>query len=149
MNYLLDTNIVSAFAPKKKPIRIDEQFSRWFEVHTDQFCLATISLVEIESGIHRLRRAGGERRAEDLNIWLLRIVEFYADRIIALDVATAKAAGGMEASALAKGRPPQLADVLIAATARVRGLIVLTRNLRHFEPLDVPALDPFKSFPEL
>jgi predicted nucleic acid-binding protein len=149
LRYLLDTNIISAFAPKKKPIRIDEQFSQWFEAHTETFYLATISLVEIESGIHRLRRAGGERRADDLTVWLLRIVELYASRIIALDVAIAIAAGGIEARALANGRPPQLADVLVAATARVQGLIVLTRNLRHFEPLDVTALDPFKSFPEL
>lgn len=148
MKYLLDTNIVSAFAPKKKPAQIDERFSRWFKAHTDQFALATISLVEIESGIHRLRRAGGERRAEDLSIWLVRIVELYASRIIALDVAIAKAAGGIEASAIARGRPPQLADVLIAATARVRGLAVLTRNLRHFEHLDVEALDPTKFQPE-
>lgn len=148
MKYLLDTNIVSAFAPKKKPIRIDEAFSRWFEANTDQFSLATISIVEIESGIQRLRRAGGERRADDLSIWLLRILELYANRIIPLDVATAKTAGGMEAGALAKGRSLQLADILIAATARVRGLVVLTRNLRHFEALDVPALNPFESLPE-
>lgn len=149
MRYVLDTNVVSAFAPKKKPFRLDKEFADWFEAHSDQFCLASISLVEIESGIQRLKRAGGEKRAEDLNLWVLRIVEIYASRILALDIATAKAAGVLEAEAMSRGRTAQLADLIIAATARVRGLVVLTRNLRHFEVLDVPALDPFRSFREL
>ena len=43
----------------------------------------------------------------------------------------------------AVGRHPGLADVLIAATARVIGADVLTRNVRHFAPLGVVAVDPF------
>jgi toxin FitB len=56
-------------------------------------------------------------------------------------------AGRLEAMTIAKGHNPGLADILIAATGIAHQLTVLTRNLRHFEPLDVPCLDPFKGLP--
>jgi predicted nucleic acid-binding protein len=42
---------------------------------------------------------------------------------------------------------PGFADIVIAATARSRGLTIPTRNARHFEPLDVPTLNPFVRLP--
>lgn len=50
----------------------------------------------------------------------------------------------MEDAAIARGRSPGLADILIAATAQVRGLTVLTANVRHFEVLETPYLNPFE-----
>ena len=49
----------------------------------------------------------------------------------------------MSEAAIAIGRHPGLADIIIAATARVHGLTVLTRNLKHFIPLGIDCLDPF------
>ena len=49
--------------------------------------------------------------------------------------------------ARAAGRASGFADIVIAATAATRGLTILTRNLRHFAPLDARALDPFDTLP--
>jgi predicted nucleic acid-binding protein len=51
----------------------------------------------------------------------------------------------MADAATAAGRHPGLADIVIAATAKRRELTVLTRNLKHFVPLDVACTDPFKA----
>jgi predicted nucleic acid-binding protein len=148
LRFLVDTNVISAFAPtKQRPTRADSM-AQWFDANTAELGLATVSILEIESGIQRLRRRGIERRAEDLSIWLLRIVDLYRERIVPMDVAIAKAAGAIEANAMSSGHAPGLADVIIAATARVRRLTVLTRNLRHFVPLEIPAFNPFQSLPE-
>jgi len=48
----------------------------------------------------------------------------------------------------ARAYAPGFEDIAIAATAAVRGLTVLTANLRHFEPLGVPCLDPFEKLPD-
>jgi predicted nucleic acid-binding protein len=47
----------------------------------------------------------------------------------------------------AGAKHPDFADVAIAATAKLRGFTILTRNARHFEPLGVPFLDPFAELP--
>ena len=54
----------------------------------------------------------------------------------------ARRAGAISDRARAAGSHPGLADILIAATASVHGLVVATRNLRHFEVLQVPCIDP-------
>jgi predicted nucleic acid-binding protein len=46
-----------------------------------------------------------------------------------------------------QGQAPGLADIIIAATARQHGLTILSRNLKHFEPLGVRVLDPFAALP--
>ena len=70
------------------------------------------------------------------------VVEF-DQRIIPVDPAVAREAGRLEDATIARGFSPGLADVLIAATARLHDLSVLTANTRHFAALDVPYLNPF------
>ena len=48
-----------------------------------------------------------------------------------------------------QGQAPGFADIIIAATASRHQLTILTRNMRHFEPLGVPALNPFEGLPSL
>lgn len=55
-----------------------------------------------------------------------------------MDAVVARIAGALEDEAESKGRSPGLSDIIIAATARAYGLTVVTENIRHFEPLDVP-----------
>ena len=76
-------------------------------------------------------------------------MHLYAERVLAFDLRTARIAGALADLALSKGHAPGFADVAIAATAKLRGLTVLTRNARHFEPLGVPFLDPFVQLPRL
>lgn len=80
--------------------------------------------------------------------WLVALVDQFKDRVLVFDREAAMIAGRIEGEAFATGTHPGLADIVIAATAARHGLIVLTQNLRHFSPLGVGALDPFKSLPE-
>lgn len=72
------------------------------------------------------------------------ITEF-EENVLAVDVPVATLAGEIEDEAMAQGRSPGLADILIAATALVHGLTVLTSNARHFEVLGAAHIDPFSS----
>jgi toxin FitB len=60
-----------------------------------------------------------------------------------MDIAVARIAGALCDRARSRGRTPGFADIAIAATAKVRELTILTRNLRHFTPLGGAAQDPF------
>jgi toxin FitB len=139
--WLLDTNAVSAFGPGKGPI--SAHTAAWFRARTEALFLSTISAAAIEGGIAKLRRTGSGRRADNLRQWFDRILADYADRLLTFDLAAAKIAGLLGYSAQADGRYPGFADVAIAAIARSRDLVIVTLNLRHFEPLGVDTLNPF------
>jgi predicted nucleic acid-binding protein len=129
------------FAPGKP--EIPSSAAAWFAEHTDELFLSAITAAEIEAGIARLRRTGSGPRANQLNDWFERLLSFYADRVLAFDLAAARIAGALSDSARARGRHPGFADVAIAAIATSRELIIATLNLRHFEPLGVDTLNPF------
>jgi len=99
-------------------------------------------------GIDKLRRAGGAERADRLNRWLDGLLAVYADRILALDAPAARLAGQISDAAIAKGCHPGFADVAIAALAQHAGMLLLTRNLKHFEPLGVACADPLMALPQ-
>ncbi len=80
--------------------------------------------------------------------WLDRLLETFDDRLIHVDAEIGRAAGRMSDAATARGANPGLADVLIAATARTRDLLLLTRNGRHFDALGVANADPFVALPD-
>jgi predicted nucleic acid-binding protein len=138
--YLLDTDVISAFAPGKVPLSAD--LADWLETQTNRLFLSAVSVVEIEAGIAKRRRTV-PRRAQDLAVWFGRLLDGYGDKVLALDLAVARIAGAITDRAKASGHDPGFADIVIAATAEAHGLVVLTRNRRHFEPLGVALLDPF------
>lgn len=82
-------------------------------------------------------------KAERINEWFERLLLEFNQRILPIDLAIAREAGKLEDATIARGANPGLADILIAATARLHGLSVLTANTRHFAILDVPYLNPF------
>ena len=141
-SYLLDTSIVSEFAPNRQPM--PGKVAAWMAAHETRFHLAAITFAELNEGIARLRRAGAVQRADSLQNWLADTGSRFGDRILSLDATGALAAGEIADLATAGGVHPGLADVLIAATAQVRNLTVVTRNLKHFIPLGVACLDPFE-----
>lgn len=81
-------------------------------------------------------------RARVLDEWLERLLVQFAGDFISVDATIARAAGAHEDDALGRGHDPGLADILIAATASVHGLVVLTANTRHFSPLGAATLNP-------
>jgi predicted nucleic acid-binding protein len=139
--WLLDTNVLSAFAPGKRAIA--PRTAAWFEERTDDLFLSAITVAEIEAGVAKLRRTGSGWRADQLRDWFERMLSFYSDRVLPFDLTAARLAGALSDAAQAEGRHPGFADVAIAAIAKARELVILTLNLRHFDPLGVDTLNPF------
>ena len=106
-----------------------------------------IAVAEIAQGIGKLRRAAAIERANRLESWLDGLLISYADRILPLDAHAARRTGQISDAAIAQGRYPGFADVAIAALAQNAGLLLLTRNLKHFQPLGVACIDPLIALP--
>ena len=143
--YLVDTNVLSATAPGRR--ERSSALVAWMDSHSDTLFLSAVTVAEICDGIAKMRRTGSTARAAGLRAWLDLVLHLYAERVLPFDIAAARVAGALTDRARAAGRSPGFADVAIAATAASRSLVVLTRNLRHFGPLEVPAHDPFDSLP--
>jgi len=119
----------------------------WLQAHHQALYLPCIAIAEMAQGIGKLRRAGGTERADRLERWLDGLLATYADRILLLDAQAARLAGQMSDAAIAKGCHPGFADVAIAALAQHAGLLLLTCNLKHFQPLGVACADPLVALP--
>lgn len=144
--YLLDTNIVSADAPTKSQVGV-EAFAAWVRANGDRLYLSTVTIAEIEAGIARAVRIGATAKAKALRRWLSAVEHFYAGRILPFGIEDARHAGMILDRA--RAHDPGFEDIAIAAIASARGLIILTANDRHFEPLGVPFSNPLRRLPSL
>lgn len=140
--YLLDTNVISMFAPDKQPVSLPLQDWIRRESANDALYISAITAGEIQRGISKLARRGSAEKARKLTQWLSGLVAQFDSRILPVDAAVSMAAGSIEEDAESRGQRPGLADVLIAATASTNGLTVVTLNIRHFAPLGVPFMSP-------
>ena len=130
--YLLDTNIVSDVQRRlPKP-------TEWLaSVDPTSVSLSVITLGEIERGIIKLRKVDSDK-ATRLDLWLRELRRDNADRILAVTEDVALAWGRITA-----GRTRGSADTLIAATALVHDLILVTRNVTDFDDTGVTVLNPW------
>jgi toxin FitB len=131
--YLLDTNVVSELR-KLKP---HGAVLAWIQsVPDDQLFISALTLGELQAGAERTRKQDREK-AQDIEAWIDQLSEAY--EVIPMDAAMFR-----EWARLMAGRSDDLLeDTMIAATARVRGLTVATRNVRDFKGLAVEVLNPF------
>lgn len=131
--FLVDTDVVSALRRRER----NPASTRWLEAQqSSDLYLSVMTMGEIERGISRQRRQNPSF-ARDLDQWYGRILSSFADRILPVDVAIASRWGRLSASI-----GNESVDLLIAATALEHGLIVVTRNVRDFEPTGVGVLIP-------
>jgi predicted nucleic acid-binding protein len=144
--FLLDTSVISALAPGREA-QAPAALTSWLQTHHEALFLPAIAIAEMAQGIAKLRRAGGIERADRLDRWLDGLLAAYGERILPLDAQAARIAGQIADAAIAKGCHPGFADVAIAALAHHKGLLLLTRNLKHFEPLGVACSDPLRDLP--
>lgn len=135
MKFVLDTNVVSALRVRGRNPAVEVWAASLpvAELHVTVFTIA-----EIERGVVAKERED-VRQGEILRRWLeQRVLYAFADRILPFDLAAARV--------LAHYRVPEhapLDDALIAAIAESRDMVVATRNVKHFEPLGVPAVNPW------
>jgi toxin FitB len=132
--YLLDTTIVSEL---RKP-RPHGGVVAWLnQQYDEQLVLSAVTMGELQAGIERTRRQDSAKAAE-IELWAEQLADSY--QILPMDTACFR-----EWGRIMDRKPDELLeDAMIAATARVHGLIVATRNEADFKRLDVEILNPFK-----
>lgn len=135
MAYLLDTNVVSELT-KRTPSPAVVAFLS----NTSDLFISVIVFHELEFGIHCA--ADAVRRAK-LQAYALSLRRQFAGRIIDIDLELAEMAGRLRAFERSAGRVLAELDALIAATAMVKGCVLATRNIRDFETLSIPLLNPW------
>jgi len=142
--YLVDTNVISAVSPNRPA---PPPLVEWMDAQSPSLFLSVVTIAEVGDGIAKLRRGRATRKSKDLAQWLEVVLHLYEDRILAFDTSTARIAGRLSDRARGQGHAPGFADIIIAATASQHALTILSRNSRHFEPLGVTVLDPFRELP--
>ncbi|MDE2785422.1 MAG: type II toxin-antitoxin system VapC family toxin [Chloroflexota bacterium] len=133
--FLLDTDVLSSLRRSDR----NPKLVRWVETHqTSNLHVSVVTIGEIERGIEQQRRRN-PAFADELGNWLGRVLAFYQDRVLPVDVAIARRWGRLSATI-----GNNSVDLLIAATALEHGFTVVTRNVRHFMPTGVPTLNPIE-----
>ena len=136
MNYLIDTNIISEV---RKGERCDRHVAAWFaSINDDDIYLSVLVLGEIRKGIERARRTDAAQ-ARALEKWLSTIKESYGERILPIDQMVADEWGSMSAI-----RPLPSVDALLAATAKIHGMTLATRNVADVAGLGADVMNPFE-----
>lgn len=138
MSFLLDTNVVSEWTKPQPNTGVIE----WLEqVNEDDVFLSVVTFAELRHGIERLP-AGARRRR--LDNWLRsELPARFEGRIALVDGAVADEWGRLVARHEAAGRPIHAMDALIAATAQVHGLTLVTRNVSDFKASLKSMLNPW------
>ncbi len=131
--YLLDTNVVSELR-KPKPHGAVLQWVQ--EAAEADLHLSAVTLGEIQSGIEITREQDAAKAAE-LEQWLERVAQSYA--VLSMDAATFRA----WARLMHRRSDTLVEDAMIAATAQVHHLTVVTRNVADFKDFGVKVLNPF------
>lgn len=135
MSYLLDTNVLSELR-RKTP---DAGVSVWFAQRPSaSLYLSVLTLGELRKGIDGLNDANRRMLLTD---WVqTELGAFFLGRVLNIDAQVADRWGQLLAAA---GRPLPAVDSLLAATALVHGLRMVTRNTRDFEGLGVEVINPW------
>ena len=137
MSYLLDSNVLSEL---RKGVRANARVRGWMAgVEPHELFISVLTLGEIRRGIESVRTRD-EVTALALDRWIYGLTTWYQTRILSIDARVAEEWGRMN---VVKTLPA--VDSLLAATARVHNLTVVTRNLRDIGRTGVPCLDPFKA----
>jgi predicted nucleic acid-binding protein len=146
--FLLDTNVLSHIAPARRRTKADEELAAWIVSRSDELWFSVVTAAEIEDGIAKATRTGATKKAADISEWWGEIRHYYADRILPLDIETAQETGRLMDRARAVGIDPGFEDIAIAATGKMNGLTVLTRNTKDFVGLGVKYQNPFERLPD-
>jgi toxin FitB len=136
VSFLLDTNVVSETRKKSPDLNVMAWLAR---SQPSYLFISVLTLGEIAKGI-AMRAKQNQAQAAALEQWLAATRVAYADRIVSVDTEIAESWGRLEAR-----RAMPIIDGLLAATALVRGMTLVTRNVRDIAEVGVPVLNPWDS----
>jgi predicted nucleic acid-binding protein len=137
--YVLDTNVVSELR-KIRLGKADSQVAAWADsIEVMDLFLSVITIQELEIGVLLAERRDPSQGAV-LRLWLNgRVIPAFNGRILDVDTAVAQRSARLHVP-----DPRPVRDGLIAATALVHSMTVVTRNVADFEPTGVPTLNPWQ-----
>jgi toxin FitB len=135
--YLLDTCALSEFTKPKPSASVDAWFS---QVPDGADFVSVLTFGELSNGIARLPTS---RRRMSLEKWFGGLRERFGGRILPVDEPVALEWGRITARSELAGNPIPSIDALIAATAIVHGLAVVTRNSSDIARTGAPVIDPW------
>lgn len=135
MSWPVDTNVLSEL---RKGPRANERVRSWFgKARAAELYTSVLVLGEVRRGIESVRRRDGEG-AKALEEWVTRMTDGFSDRILPIDATVADRWGALNVP-----DPLPAMDGLLAATALVHDLTVVTRNVRDVARSGARVLDPF------
>lgn len=135
MSWLLDTNVISEI---RKGLRGDPGVARWAAGRQDDAWLSVLTIGELRRGIE-LKRRKDEVTARHLDIWLQGLLGNFESRILPIDARVAEVWGRLNVS-----DPRPVVDTLLAATAIVHGLTLVTRNVSDVAGTGAKVVNPFE-----
>ncbi len=135
MNYLIDTNVISEV---RKGARCNPHVAAWYaSIDDGELYLSVLVLGEIRKGIERARLSN-PAQSRALEKWLAAVEKSFVARILPVDQTVADEWGRMSAK-----RPVPTIDALLAATARVHRVTLVTRNVADVVDLGADVINPF------
>jgi toxin FitB len=138
MSYLIDTCCISELIKKEPDVNVVSWFSSVEEAH---LFLSVITFGELRKGIDKLPES---KRKRELSNWINDdLTDRFKNRIIDISIAVSNEWGSMLAQAELSGKPIPAIDAMIASTALVHNLVVVTRNTRDFETAGVELMNPW------
>ena len=135
MSYLLDTNVLSETRKRNRNAGVTEWIAT---TDLERMHLSALTIGEISQGITQLHERGDRRQAAVIESWLDDVVQGFGARIAPITLEIAREWGAQR-----KAQPVPVVDALIAATARVHGWTLVTRNVKDFDTTGVRVLNPF------
>lgn len=137
--YLLDTNVVSELR-KAKSKSVNKNVIKWAKsASPTSLFLSIITILELETGIHSIERKDASQGAL-LRAWMdTHVLPTFSDRILNLDIAIAQRCAKLHVP----NKKPER-DAIIAATALVHGMTVVTRNVKDFDRTEAEVFNPWE-----
>lgn len=136
--FLIDTNVISEARKKAKANLGVRQFFRESEENRSQIFISVITVGELRRGVEMIRHRGDLRQANQLEKWLVAMLDEYQDYILDINQDIAQLWGSLRTP-----HPENALDKQIAATALIYDLTVVTRNQKDFDSTGVPVLNPW------
>ncbi len=136
MSYLIDTNVISEL---RKRDRCNANVSAWYQnVAGEDLFLSVLTLGEIRRGIESISRRDTSS-ALALEVWFAKLLVNHRARILPVTEPVAEEWGRFNIP-----DPLPVIDGLLAATAKVHGLTLVTRNVSDVEATGIPVINPFE-----
>jgi len=136
--YLVDTDVVIEARKREKADAAVQAFFLQAAENDNPLYLSAITVGELRRGVEIIRHRGDRAQADQLEQWLQRVLDEYAENILSLDAEIGQVWGRLRVP-----HPENPLDKQIAATALIHDLTLVTRNAKHYESLGVRLLNPF------